>query len=106
LALPEQSPLPLGIVLTGNWPLCISRIIAPGFKIEQPFTSPKGERAWIKMYQDMFWMYPAWEMNLREHKEALNKAGYTVFVNLKEPLPKGVSLKKRPGLWNWKINLR
>jgi len=105
-ALPEQSPLPLGIVLTGNWPLCISRIIAPGFKIGQPFASPKGERAWVKAYQDMFWVYPDWELNMRQHKNALHKAGYTVFVNLKEPLPKGVSLKKRPGLWNWKINLR
>jgi len=105
LALPLQSPLPLGIVLTGNWPLCISRIIAPGFKIGQPFTSPKGERAWVKTHQGMFWMYPAWELNLRQHKDALTKAGYSVFVNLIEPLPKGVSLKKRPGLWNWKIDL-
>jgi len=106
LALPEQSPLPLGIVLSGNWPLCISRIIAPGFKTGQPFASPKGERAWVQSYQGMFWVFPSWELNLRQHKDALIKAGYTLFVNLKEPLPKGVSLKKRPGLWNWKIHLR
>ncbi len=105
LDLPQQSPLPLGIVLTGNWPLCISRIIAPGFKIGQAFASPKYERAWVQAYQDMFWVYPAWELNLRQYKDALHKAGYTVFVNLREPLPKGVSLKKRPGLWNWKLNL-
>ncbi len=106
LELPAQSPLPLGIVLSGSWPLCISRIIAPGFKTEQPFTSPKGERAWVRSDGKQFWVYPGWEMNLRQHKAALDKAGYAMFVNLKELLPKGVNLKKRPGLWNWKIGLR
>ena len=46
LALPGQSILPLGIVLSANWPLCISRTLSEQFKEGAPFTSPKGETSW------------------------------------------------------------
>ncbi len=50
-SLPKQSPLPLGIVLSGNWPLCISRALSNDLKTETSFTSPKGEAAWVKKFE-------------------------------------------------------
>lgn len=105
LDLPAQSPLPLGIVMSGNWPLCISRILSEEIQTEQLFTSPKGEQAWVRAYESNFWVYPNWEIDLTAHQGLLQKAGYCLFVHLFEPSPKGVTLKKRPGLWNWDVNL-
>jgi putative protease len=31
----------------------------------------------------------------------LRRAGYGLFVHLVEPMPKHVTLKERPGVWNW-----
>ena len=105
LSLPEQSPLPLGIILSGNWPLCISRVLSNELETETFFTSPKGEAAWVKKYESGYWVYPNWKLDLRTKRKALEKAGYTLFVHLMEPIPKGVKLKKRPGLWNWDLEL-
>lgn len=106
LALPGQSALPLGIVLSANWPLCISRTLAEEFKEGMAFTSPKGETAWAAKYGQDYWLFPNWKVDLREKRELLAAAGYTVFVHLFEPVPKTVGIKKRPGLWNWKLGLR
>ena len=106
LALPAQSVLPLGIVLSANWPLCISRTLAEQFTEGMPFTSPKGETAWAVKYGQDFWLFPNWKVDLRKKRELLAAAGYTVFVHLSEPVPKAVSIKQRPGLWNWKLGLK
>jgi putative protease len=50
-------------------------------------------------------VYPNWKMDLKNHKKLLQKAGYKLFVELVEPIPKTVKLKKRKGLWNWDGNL-
>jgi putative protease len=105
LQLPENSPLPLGIILSGIWPLCISRIISEEMKSETSFRSPKGEEAWIRKYGDSYWIFPNWKLDIRLHKEELQKAGYRMFVYMEEPLPKGLALKERPGLWNWSLTL-
>lgn len=105
LALPGQSPLPLGIVIDGNWPLCLSRIQPEGVESGETFFSPKGEGAWIKPYGQTVWMYPDWRLNLNEKKRELREAGYRTFVHLNEPLPRPVQLKQRPGLWNWSVDL-
>ena len=105
LSLPKQSPLPLGIVLSGNWPLCVSRALSNELKTETSFTSPKGEAAWVKKYDSNYWVYPNWKLDLRTQRKALEKAGYRLFVHLMEPIPKDVALKKRPGLWNWELEL-
>jgi hypothetical protein len=34
------------------------------------------------------------------------KSGYRVLVQLEETVPAGISLKSRPGLWNWDLTLR
>ncbi len=105
LLLPKHSRLPMGIVTAGNWPLCVSRPLAENMKTGQSFTSPKGEQAWVRQYGSDYWMFPNWELDIKAKQDLLQKAGYSLFVHLIEPLPKGVKLKKRPGLWNWNLNL-
>lgn len=105
LQFPEHSPLPLGIIISGNWPLCISHIFPENLKTDKPFVSPRGEQAWIRKYGNDVWVYPNWKIDIRAKKNELLRAGYCMFVHLNEPLPKTVELKKRPGLWNWDVNL-
>jgi putative protease len=106
LQLPQQSPIPLGIVVAGNWPLCVARSAAREILLDQPFASPMGEQSWVTRYGTDFWTYPNWQLDLGRQKNALQKAGYVLFVNLVEPVPKRVKLKKRKGLWNWDISLK
>jgi len=103
--LPAKSPLPLGIVISGNWPLCISRTIEQSLKPGVTFTSPRGERAWIRKYGQNFWIFPDWKIDIHSKQHQLKKLGFSVFVHVIEPLPRGVKLKKRPGAWNWDIGL-
>jgi len=101
LQLPRHSPLPLGMVIAGSWPLCVARTLAQEVKTYQPFSSPRGEQAWVAKYDGDYWVYPNWKIDLRSHKKMLQKAGYRLFVDLIEPVPKTVKLKQRKGLWNW-----
>ena len=101
LKLPGRSPLPLGLVVGGNWPLCVARTAAADLKLETSLRSPKGEEAWTARYGSLYWVFPNWELDLREQTEALRRAGYGLFVRLVEPVPAAVKLKGRPGLWNW-----
>lgn len=103
--MPASSPLPLGVVISGNWPLCISRVRCQELAEEIPFMSPKKEIGWVKQLDANYWVFPNWKLDLTAKKEMLKKAGYTLFVHLVEPLPKTVALKQRPGLWNWNQGL-
>ncbi len=105
LQLPRHSPLPLGIVLSGNWPLCVSRILSDGLKTDRAFFSPKGEGAWVRKYGTDIWVFPNWKVDITDKKDQLRKMGYTQFVHLNEPLPRGTKLKNRPGMWNWNLKL-
>ena len=105
LKLPKQSPLPLGIVISANWPLCVSRIGSEVAEPEIPFSSPRGEQAWIKRYDANVWVFPNWKLDLSPKKKELERAGYNLFAYLVEPLPRGIKMKKRPGLWNWDLDL-
>jgi len=105
-ALPSKSPLPLGVVLSGNWPLCISRTVSDAIDPEKPFVSPKGEQAWIRGYGQNYWIYPNWPVDLTSAKSRLKSLGYRVFVHMHEPVPPSVEIKKRQGLWNWDIGLK
>ena len=106
LLLGKQSPLPLGIVLSGHWPLCISRTIAEDTRLREPFESPRGEQAWVDRHGPDYWVFPNWRLDITEKRVLLEQAGIRMFAHLDEPVPKRVSLKKRPGLWNWKIGLK
>jgi len=106
LAMPASSPLPLGMVISGHWPLCVSRIVADDVKTGSAFTSPRGEQGWVARYEDDYWIFPNWQLDLQSEIEGLERAGYRMFFNLVEPIPRGVNMKKRPGRWNWKIDLK
>ncbi|MBW2107122.1 MAG: U32 family peptidase [Deltaproteobacteria bacterium] len=101
LELGRHSPIPLGIVISGYWPLTISRARSRELKTRTPFLSPKAEMAWAQSYQDGTWVYPNWPLDLRSQMGDLKRAGYCRFVHLFEPVPTGVKIKRRPGRWNW-----
>ncbi len=105
LGLPGRSSLPLGAVISGCWPLSISRTISEGFKMDTVFASPRGENAWVKKYGTGFWAYPNWKLDLSSKKRELRKAGYRMFVHLDERIPEKIKIKKRQGLWNWEQGL-
>jgi len=105
LMLPKHSPLPLGIVVSGNWPLCISRVLPEKLVNENPFVSPKGETACIRKVESDYWVFPNWSLDLKAKQNELKRAGYSLFIHLIDPLPKKVKRKKRPGLWNWELDL-
>ena len=106
MALPGQSPLPLGIVLSANWPLCLSRTLSQQMGLDEPFVSPRGETAWVSKHGPTYWVYPNWRLDISGKREQLFRAGYRCFVHLRETVPRQVVVKKRPGLWNWKVGMR
>jgi putative protease len=85
LALPGTSPLPLGIVIAGNWPVGVSRIQAAEVKPGEELASPKNEIFHTRRYGADDWIYPDWPLDLGEHRAELARAGYTLFVTLEEP---------------------
>lgn len=105
LALPKLSPLPLGVVTGGLWPLGISRIMAEDVALNTPLISPKQEIFWAAENDDNYWLFPNWKLDLTMHNIALNSAGYNYFFQLEEPVPKSLEMKKRPGVWNWEVGL-
>ncbi len=105
VSLPGASPLPLGIVISGNWPVCVSRTVSEQIEMETLFSSPKGEQAWAVRHGPNVWVYPNWALDLTAHKQKLLQWGYRMFVYLEEPVPTSVHLHKRPGLWNWEAGL-
>lgn len=105
LQLPGQSPLPLGIVAKGLYPLCVSRIFSPEIREGANIQSPKGEIMWTRKYGELFWTFPGWALDLSSKWSLLEQAGYTMITRLHEPVPSKVTLKERPGLWNWDLRL-
>ncbi|OQY01662.1 MAG: peptidase U32 [Desulfobacteraceae bacterium 4572_130] len=99
----ENSPIPLGIVIYGNFPIAISRIVSNEIKLNELFTSPMKENFWVTKNNENFWVFPGWELDLTKKEQALKKAGYSVFIFINEILPPGMHMKKRPGLWNWNL---
>ncbi len=106
LEMPKKSPLPLGIVLSGNWPLCISRILSDGIKQNQPFSSPKGEQAWAVKHGHEYWIFPNWNLDISSKRDLLGRSGYSCFISMHEPVPRSVRMKGRQGMWNWLLCLR
>ena len=104
--LPRHSPIPLGIVIGGDWPLCVARTAAPELALGTAFSSPKGEEAWVVKHGNLFWTYPNWRLDLRDRQEELRRAGYGLFVHLVGPVPEHITLKERPGVWNWQGGLQ
>ena len=105
LALPALSPLPLGVVYKGAWPLGLSRVLSGEVKTCMPVISPKEEGLWAVKYDRTYWLYANWEMDLYKHRDALEKAGYIVFADLREPMPKEVTKRERTSHFNWEVGL-
>ena len=101
LALPGQSPLPLGMVIQGFWPMGIGRHDPVGIKVGEPFQSPKGEVFWTRKYGQNTWIFPAWPLDLTAQRPELEAAGYSFFVRMEETPPQSLSAATRPGLFNW-----
>lgn len=106
LSLPGQSPLPLGFVLSANWPLSISRILSDRLKPDTLFQSPKGEMSWACLADSNYWVYPNWMLNLTGYRKELEQAGFQRFFHLMEPVPPNIRMKDRPGNWNWRLSLQ
>jgi putative protease len=106
LALPAASPLPLGVVVGGFWPLCLSRIKADALQAERSLRSPRGEEAWLSRHGANWWLFPNWRLDLGAHKAELLSAGFRMLAVLEEKVPTAVTIKKRPGVWNWELGLR
>ena len=105
LLLAEQSCLPLGAVLSGFWPVGISRHAFLGGKLNEPFSSPKREVFWARHYGQNLWIYPGWPLDISSQKEKLQAAGYKIFINIKEQLPKEVPEPARTSPFNWDLGL-
>ena len=101
LALPRQSPLPLGMVLGGFWPVGISRFGLLGIKPNEPFMSPKGEVFWARQYGGNVWLYPGWPLDITAKRQELQQAGYSFFARLEENPPSSLPEMRRQGLFNW-----
>lgn len=101
LALPAASPLPIGLVMAGFWPVGLSRFGLAGLKSDDTFSSPRGEVFWARNYGESTWLYPAWPLDLAQHKKILQSAGYSFFATFLERPPQNMPEIHRPGLFNW-----
>lgn len=101
LALPRQSPLPLGCVLSGYWPVGISRFGLLGVRPEEAFASPMGEIFWARRYGGNVWLYPSWPLDLSDKRQELAAAGYGFFALMGENPPDSVPELRRKSLFNW-----
>lgn len=100
LKLPEASPLPLGIVLGGYYPVGLSRFGLIGMESGDIVASPKKEEFWTRTRANLTWVFPLWSLNLSGKKQELEKAGYKFFIWLEETPPEK-TVPSRPGLFNW-----
>ena len=105
ITLPHQSPIPLGCLLDGFWPVGISRFGLNGIKSETSFVSPRGEIFWTRMYSGNVWLYPGWPMDLTDKRDELTRAGYAFFVSFRETPPENLPKLARDGAFNWNGSL-
>ncbi|SME97588.1 peptidase U32 family protein [Desulfovibrio gilichinskyi] len=105
MALPEHSPLPLGIITSGLWPLGISRIVAEETELMSPIYSQKKEVCWVRKYGQTYWVYPGWELDLGIVTKKLESAGYSMFLQITESWPKAVPTPNRTSTFNWDLSL-
>ncbi len=104
-ALSRQSPLPLGVVVSGLWPLALSRTLAQDVPLDKPLKSPQGEVCWVRKYGQTYWVFPGWPIRLSTQEKALAGAGYSLFVNIHEPWPRTVPQPSRSTTVNWNLRL-
>ncbi len=101
LSLPALSPIPLGIVTGGFWPLGITRILAEEVRLEEPVLSPRGEAAWVRKFGGNHWIFPGWELDISARRPELEKAGYAYFCTIRESWPRFLESAPRTSVFNW-----
>jgi putative protease len=102
----KRSTLPLGILVSGLYPLTIARTVSEDIRLRQLLTSPMGEQLWVEKRGSEYWLFPNWKLDLNSKKDLLAKNGYKIFLHMEEPVPKGIILKEREGLWNWNLIMK
>lgn len=105
LSLAKQSPLPLGVVLSGFWPMGLSRWPLVGIKPNQPFTSPMKEVFWLRRHGQNTWLYPGWPLELNKQRNELQAAGFGWLVHISEDPPPSLPKISRTSTFNWKLKL-
>ncbi len=101
LGIPLQSPLPVGIVVKGVWPFCISRTKLEKVEENTLLVSPKGEGLWLKKIGQNYFLFPNWTLDISHRISTLKKAGFSFFIYLDVSIP--VPHKKRRFEFNWNI---
>jgi putative protease len=101
LVLPRQSCLPLGLVISGHWPMGIARHKLTGIQDNEPFRSPKGEVFWARPYGQNVWIYSDRPLDLTDKRRELETAGYSFFVHMPENPPPRLPKTVRSSLFNW-----
>lgn len=101
LEMPRKSPLPLGVVIQGFWPLCLSRILSPATKTTSIIRSPKKEMSWLATYQGTVYHYSNQELDLSAFCNELKNAGYSFLARLHQPRPSHVPKPKTFSTFNW-----
>ena len=104
-ALPAQSPLPLGIVLSGFWPMGVSRHKQNVKLLGEPLLSPKRETFWARQYGQNTWIYPAWPLDITDKKDSLAQAGYVTFIHIHEHPGREIPEAARTSPFNWDLGL-
>ena len=99
--LAKESPLPLGLVISGFWPVGLSRFGLSGIKSGDIFKSPKEEPFWSRRHGQNIWLYPGWPLNLESRRKELAQAGFSFFALLEESPPQNLNFRERAGLFNW-----
>ena len=101
LALPRQSCLPLGLVISGHWPMGLARHKLMGVKDNEPFRSPRGEVFWTRPYGQNVWIYSDRPLDLTGKRKELEAAGYGFFIHMPEHPPPALPESTRTSLFNW-----
>ena len=107
LSLPVgQRPAPgrLGAVLSGWWPVGISRGRTPiaHVKPNEAFASPKGELFWARRYRGKrLGISRLAGLGPDGHRPELEAAGFSFFASLDETPPASLPEARRASLFNW-----
>lgn len=101
MQLPSQSPLPLGILVSGCWAMGIARHGLSGLKANEVFQSPMREKFWARHYGQNLWIYPQWLLDITSHTQELESAGYSFLVRMEEAYPHDLPEATRTSEFNW-----
>jgi putative protease len=92
IELATNSPLPLGVFIKGIWPYTTSRTKHPELHLDTLYLSPKKEGLWVKEIGANYYVFPDRLIDLTHKRRELKKAGYKLFLEFLNPIPKCIQL--------------